>query len=223
MQTIEAGNEPLYISCPVAKNNEFMHWQYVPIKLPGADRCYHPCANTKWTQPIIDDAIEDFCLGNIEDYYWRDKYYVYLTIKSRYVDPKANECGNRPGWHCDGFLTDDVNYIWTDRNPTEWLDFKHDGVLLAKDHKRSMEQMQALGECMPDRIQSLATNSLYKLDSTVIHRVAPEGEAGFRNFVKVSISKERYLLRGNSINHILDYDWSQDLVDRKVERNCPQG
>ncbi|MBZ5864318.1 hypothetical protein LAG72_24625, partial [Escherichia coli] len=49
---------------------------------------------------------------------WQDSF-VYLSVKILHVTPDAP--GNRPGWHSDGFLTNDLNYIWADRNPTEFF------------------------------------------------------------------------------------------------------
>jgi hypothetical protein len=41
-----------------------------------------------------------------------------------------------------------------------------------------------------------------------------------RAFLKVSISKDKYDLIGNSHNYLLDYDWQ--MKERKQERNIPQ-
>ena len=39
--------------------------------------------------------------------------YMYLTVKRQYQS--KSKLFNRPGYHSDGFLTDDINYIWSDK------------------------------------------------------------------------------------------------------------
>jgi len=41
-----------------------------------------------------------------------------------------------------------------------------------------------------------------------------------RTFVKISFSKDKYDLIGNSHNYEMDYKW--DMKERKEERNIPQ-
>ena len=62
---------------------------------------------------------------------------------------------------------------------------------------------------------------LLRLDQTVLHKVATNIRPGVRTFVKISVSRHRYALRGNSINHELAPDWA--YADRQAERNCPIG
>ena len=70
---------------------------------------------------------------------WRENY-VYLTAKTLWVSPENP--GNRPGWHSDGFMTDDLNYVWSDRDgtlfwePAETCDF-------TQDHELSLAEMAA--------------------------------------------------------------------------------
>ena len=137
--------------------------------------------------------------------------YVYLTAKTLWVS--GDYIGNRPGWHSDGFGTNDLNYIWYDRAPTEFLDADFD---LPDDCADAMEQManHALGRVpvlYPDK-------HLLRLDPSVIHRSPVDFEAGMRTFVKVSVSPDRYDLVGNSVNHALP---AWPLTARKAERNHP--
>lgn len=63
-------------------------------------------------------------------------------------------------------------------------------------------------------------NTLLRLNQFQIHKVFPGTQLGLRTFVKVSFSKDKYDLKGNSVNHLLDYNWN--MRDREVERNIPQ-
>lgn len=218
MDTILGGTKPETISRLEVSNKEFMLWQYVPIKLAGDSYEVIP-PNLKWAEPIIERAIQDYEQTQRGTF----DHYIYVTAKSMWVN--ADSPGNRPGWHIDGFMTEDTNYIWSDCNPTEfWWDPDNiDNILIYEDHQKSMFQMEVLADSYPQWITQFEEKTLLRLDSGCIHRVAPDAPAGFRNFVKVSFSRERYLAEGNSINHKLDYDWTKSLVPRTEERNCPQG
>jgi hypothetical protein len=186
-----------------------MAWLYCPIKLPGAVDGELP-ANLVQFRPIIKAVYED-----CDKTRWFNSY-VYLTAKRLWVTPESP--GNREGWHADGYGTNDLNYIWADKSPT--LFFEPDGLLAyPDDHRKSMEMMTADAEASPEFIRTYPNSTLLRLDETVIHNVAPCEAAGWRTFVKVSVSDQRYLLEGNSINHELAPDWK--YVAREAERNCP--
>lgn len=187
---------------------EMMCWQYCPIKLPGD------------SYPTIPDNLYQFDELVYRAYLdcgsdrWKDSY-VYLTAKTLWVSPENP--GNRPGWHSDGFMTDDLNYIWSDRNGTEfWLPPQLHSF--TQDHDASLHEMEKMANFGP--IATFPDKHLLRLDEFVIHRVAPKVTPGFRSFVKISVSSERYNLVGNSINHAFP---AWDYVPRKEERNHPIG
>lgn len=188
---------------------EMMAWLYCPIKLSKRERVTLP-ANLKQFSRIVD-AVQLDC----DLYRWFDSY-VYLTAKTLGVTPEAP--GNRPGWHADGYGSTDLNYVWSDCNPTLFWVPQH---LLAypSNHKFSMEQMSSDVAAMPEYQRTYPDKHLLRMDETVIHNVAPCPKAGFRTFVKVSVSDHRYLLAGNSVNHELAADWRYE--PRGVERNDP--
>lgn len=138
--------------------------------------------------------------------------YVYLTAKTLYVGEGADV--NRPGWHSDGFGTNDVNYIWYDRAPTE---FTQDSYELPDECEDAMMLMAYRAEQFP--VITYPAKHLLRLTPSVIHR-APEGvAAGVRTFVKISVSPDRYNLAGNSINHRLGERWP--MLEREEARNHP--
>ena len=209
------GSSPIEIaSDTIVDNSEMYFYQYLPIKLLGVTELSIPdrlknietiCIN------IVDDFFNCVCQKDLTKY---GQFYIYLTAKCLYV--KGGENLNRMGWHCDGFMSDDINYIWCDSIPTEYVTGEFE---LVQDHEKSIEQMNRLFyhsqplKCKP--------NSIYRLDETVIHRCDynRSKDAVLRNFVKVSFSKERYNLRGNSHNYLLDYDW--EMKERNQSRNHP--
>ncbi len=189
---------------------EMMFWLYCPIKHPGMQSVSVP-ENLMQFRPLWEHARSD-CADR-----WGDSY-AYITAKTLWATPQNP--GNRPGWHSDGFLTDDLNYIWCDENPTI---FFHDGnrYPFSADHEVSLAEMDALCEPSDADHHTYPVKHLLRLDETVLHKVATDIEPGVRTFVKVSISRHRYALRGNSINHDLAPNW--DYSDRLPERNCPTG
>ena len=209
------GNSPVEIASDViVDNSEMYFYQYLPIQLVECNYDLHFALpeqlNNLWVLllKVKDDFIKNFG----EDEYYNNN--IYLTAKCLYV--KGGENINRMGWHCDGFMSDDINYIWSDCIPTEYVVGKFE---LIQEHEKSIEQMNRLFyNSQPFKCKQ---NSIYRLDETVIHRCDynQSKEAVLRHFVKVSFSKEKYSLKGNSHNYLLDYDW--EMKERSIKRNHP--
>lgn len=189
---------------------EMMFYQYLPIKMPNE------------TQPIYEQRLKCFdkligaiCCDFIGEF-GLDNYvesYVYLTAKHLYQMPNCSF--NRMGWHSDGFLTDDINYIWCDKYPTIFNKTYFD---LPLNDLLSVEEMEK--QAMPFNDVTYKENQLLRLNQFNIHKVAPIQKGGMRTFLKVSISKDKYDLIGNSHNYLLDYDWQ--MKQRNEVRNIPQ-
>jgi hypothetical protein len=145
--------------------------------------------------------------------------YVYLTAKTLWVS--GDYIGNRPGWHSDGYRTTDVNYIWCDRAPTDFLHAPA-GLKLDEDCDTSLQQMNGYGlrpGMYGAEIVQFPDKHLLRLDETVIHRSPASFAPGMRTFVKVSISESRYNLIGNSVNHQLPIPG--EMFPRGETRNHP--
>lgn len=195
---------------------EMMFWLYCPIKMRNVvykgidDLLATTPANLHQFAPIIERALDSV----LPD--WLASSYVYITAKTLWVTP--DNPGNRPGWHSDGFMTDDLNFIWADSNPTLfWEPEKR--FAFTQDHYASLAEMEVVAEPDTANHHTYDDKTLLLLDQRVVHRVADITEAGMRTFVKISVSKHRYNLLGNSINHLLSPDW--DYAERKEERNHP--
>lgn len=210
------------LGCIELDTSEMMFWLYCPIKMPGSFFPSLPDSLKKYWR-VVEAAMADVIEGdsiNPSGHRWTDSY-VYLSVKITHVTPEAP--GNRPGWHSDGFLTDDLNYIWCDRNPTEFC-ITDEPWFVHADHATSMKEfaMIASADLSGTRLEHGKVNHLYRLDQTVIHRVSENVEAGKRAFIKVSVSDKPYIQLGNSINHGLP-EHPRPSLDRKADRNCPQG
>jgi hypothetical protein len=187
-----------------------LFYQYMPIKLPFST---YPVVEARLScfekilGVICCDFIGEFGLNAFVD------SYVYLTAKHLYQKPNCPF--NRPGYHSDGFMTNDINYIWSDKQPTV---FNNSEFQLSMDDAISMREMesQALAEnefCYPE-------NTLLRLNQFNIHKVADVKDVSLRTFLKVSFSGDKYDLIGNSHNYLIDYEW--DMRPRKEQRNIPQ-
>lgn len=187
---------------------EMMAWLYCPISLAGSIIVKVP--------PNLNQYNDIFCavLDDLGVDVWRDKY-IYVTAKTLFVTPESP--GNRPGWHSDGFMTDDLNYIWSDRNPTLFWEAPRP-TAITQNHVQAMEAMTYWADHLGRKV-TFPDRHLLRLDERHIHRVGDITEAGMRTFVKVSVSDHLYAHVGNSINHDLDYP--RPSVVRSVERNCP--
>jgi hypothetical protein len=183
---------------------EFMHYMYLPIVMPGQEGVRIP-ERLSFAAGLVRDVLASE--GDRFDY-------AYLTTRRGYASP-GNSL-NRPGWHADGFGTEDVNFVWTDRWPTMYA--VQDFGPVSDSHQVSMAQFEAAID--PARIRTYADSELLRLDQHVIH-AAPEIPApgGVRSFLKVSLSNERYNLAGNSHNYLFDYDWH--MFTRDEIRNDP--
>jgi hypothetical protein len=180
---------------------EFCHHVYMPIMvnvgivLPD---------NLTWVMPLIDQM-------GVSD--WANFDYMYLTVKHQYVVGS----GNRPGWHIDGFLSHDINYIWSDCVPTEFCIQEFD---LSPDHEDSIIQMGE--QACRSNFWKPQNNELVRLTPSIVHRAVESDITQLRTFVKISCSNSQYNLKGNATNPLLSVDWVNDC-ERKTTRNHPIG
>lgn len=184
---------------------ESMLYQDMPIKLAG-QAWASLGRRLRRFEPLVD-AIHN----SMRHHEWVDRY-VYLTAKHTYVGPGASP--NRPGWHSDGFLSDDVSYLWFDSVPTiaNLSQFQ-----LTEDHAISLREMSDQADPLND--VALPCFHLLRLDPSVIHRVGDVQRPGMRTFVKIVVSDRQYNRQGNTHNYALDYDWP--MQPRSAERNDP--
>ena len=203
------GQLPKQIGTYTVECKEMLFYQYLPVKLVG----FHNIVDEERLS-CYDHIIGAACCDFIGTY-GLDRFvnsYVYLTAKNLYQS--AGCSFNRPGWHSDGFMTADINYIWCDKDPTV---FNSSYFNLSLDDEWSLKEMAAMA--MAENNVTYPVNTLLRLDQYNIHRVGTPTQ-GLRNFLKISFSKDKYDLIGNSHNYLLNYDW--EMKPRKEQRNIPQ-
>lgn len=203
---INYGNPPTLLGQMSLEPSEMMFMMYLPVKLADSLVVEIP-PNLMYARPAIARAIADASdTLNIRD------HYIYVTAKTLYVN--GSYSGNRPGWHADGFGSHgDLNYVWYGMNPSEFAvqDFSD----IPEDDFESMRAMEA--QIDPTKIVTYPLRHLLRLDESVVHRVNPVVQSGLRTFIKISISKNQFNLKGNAHNYGLNYDWK--MHDRDVVRN----
>jgi hypothetical protein len=189
--------------------SEFFTYLYLPIKLSGqSELTIEPRLSP--LKSLIGTICCDFVGTNGLDAFVGS--YVYVTAKNLYQE--AGRSFNREGWHSDGFGTDDISYIWSNKQPTI---FNRTTFDLGRDEIFSMVEMDQ--QAIASHNYTFPNETLIRMDQFTIHKVGPP-EQGVRCFLKVVFSKDQYKLKGNSINYLLDYSW--EYKDRVVGRNVPQ-
>lgn len=215
-----AGNAPIDLGLVDIDPTEMMFWMYLPISRPGMTGMALP-PNLAQFKPLIDAVQKDLKTND----QWRHEHdnkwtnsYIYLTAKTLWVE--GTYIGNRPGWHIDGYGTYDINYIWADRAPTDFL-ILNETINLSNDCDESLAEMERLAKnAHPGLFRTYPDKHLLRLDNTVIHRSPVNFPSGMRTFIKISVSHEKYNLKGNAVNHLLpETHWQ--LVDRQLARNHP--
>lgn len=190
--------------------NEMMFYQYYPLKLSGDTEIKFE-KRLDWFYRLMTRSISDFVstygLSNYKE------CYMYITAKVMY---QYEGCSfNRGGYHSDGFMTNDTNYIWSNCVPTI---FNTTNFKLTMDDKLSINEMEQ--QAVKENEYVFRNCELLRLDQFSIHKCSESKEPVLRSFVKISFSKDRYDLKGNSHNYNLDYNW--DMKERKTDRNIPQ-
>lgn len=196
---------------------EVMYYLYLPVVMidPPSQIGIRLPPNVECCRPLIEHAIvsasSSFPGGAGKTY-----KYAYLSARKGWATP--DNPLNRPGWHCDGFGTDDINYVWWNGPGTRFT--LHDFTGISSDHRLSMLQFDTQATGHPHSIYSPPPGHLYALTPRVVHATPIIGEPGcMRQYIKVSLSNERYNLENNSHNYLFDYDWP--LHSRDQVRNDP--
>lgn len=189
---------------------EVMYYLYLPVVMrehPGGAIMLPP--NIECCRPLIREAIR-----SCEHLKYR---YVYLSARKGWATP--DNPLNRPGWHCDGFGTNDMNFVWWRGPGTRFIS---GSWRVSADHLESLQEFEALArfEESGGRVYSPPEGTLYVIPPTVIHATPLIGAPGcMREYVKISLSNERYNLENNSHNYLFDYSWP--LHSRELIRNDP--
>lgn len=181
------------IVCP-----EMMFVQDMPVIMPGSD--LRLPKNLSFIEPLFEKI-----------QYSAKADYVYVSCKSMFTTVQSR---GRPGWHLDGFGTDDINYIWSDDFPTEFyneiIEVTDDPIISRVDMLESVDERN---------ITTYPNKNLLVMDNKCIHRVSVDKREGFRTFIKITVSKNQFRLKGNAHNYLFDYDW--EMIPRTLDRNQP--
>lgn len=194
-----------HVDCP-----EMMFYLYLPIKMVGEAKL-----NYEERLHCFNNLVGASCCNYIGEF-GLDKYvnsYVYLTAKHMIQVP--GQSYNRPGLHSDGFMTDDIQYFWSNCIPTV---FNSTEFKLTMDDSISLKEM--IEQYQKENEVTYPDNTLIRINQFNIHRVGFSNKQQTRTFFKLSFSKDKYDLIGNSKNYQLNYSW--EMKQRREERNIPQ-
>jgi len=203
----EYGERPVDLGCFPIDLQEVMYYLYLPVWIgsAGRDDIRLP-PNIECCRPLIKFAAAQ------GEYRYQ---YVYISARKGWATP--DNPLNRPGWHCDGFGTNDLNFVWWKGPGTRFAIQSFDRI--SSDHVLSLEQFER--QIKPYQIDaSYPERHLYMINPYVVHATPlVEAPGCWRQYVKVSLSNQRYNLENNSHNYLFDYDWP--LSSREAIRNDP--
>lgn len=204
MNKVVYGKLPVYLGQFEFDLPEVMYYLYLPVVMD------HEIADIRLPRALnvlIDPIIT--AISNAPRCY----RYVYLSARKGWATP--DNPLNRPGWHCDGFGTDDLNYVWWTGPGTRFaLQVFYD---ISSDHLWSLKQFEQ--QVKLDSVVTYPEHGLYQIDPSVVHSTPIITKPGMRSYVKISLSDHKYNLENNSHNYLFDYDWP--LHSRDVLRNDP--
>lgn len=182
---------------------EVMYYLYLPVSMWGSDiRIPHNCLPAL---PLIKAALNYA--------YSHDRNYKFAYLSARKGWATADNPLNRPGWHCDGFGTNDLNFVWWDGPGTRFA--CQDFASISADHKQSLAQFEA--QIDPLKVQTPEEHGFYVIDPYVVHATPVITTPCMRQYIKISLSNEQYNLENNSHNYMFKYDWS--MLRRENVRN----
>lgn len=194
--------------------DEMMFYQYLPVKDKNSFVFSLPDQiDNDFIVELLTIINHDFInLRGVPEF---KEHYVYLTVKHLYVTQEMSL--NRPGIHSDGFMTDDINYIWSNEQPTIFYSGEFPNVPM--DDELSINYFEERKQYCERVVYP--NNTILRLDQFNIHETNTiEQFSGLRCFVKVSFSKDRYDLKGNARNGYITSGWN--YRERKQTRNIPQ-
>lgn len=183
---------------------------YLPISLKGSPEITLPL-DIRYNTGLL--AMIFNCLQSFGDI---ENKYVYLSLERSMVAKGKTQ--KRPGFHCDGYLTEDSNFLWANTLPTQFLLGNY--IVYGNHHDTSLFDIYAkenIGNIYPAGIKEIIRTGPTDIHAATKNTHFKEVD---RTFAKISISDDRYNLKGNSINTELEYDWK--MYDREAVRNHPQ-
>lgn len=188
---------------------EVMYYLYLPVRMDGGD--LRLPENISILRTPIWDLINRVANEDIDEKVYR---YIYVSARKGWATP--DNPLNRPGWHADGFGTNDLNFVWWDGPGTRFAVQEFTGIV--SDHNRALAQFDAQVR-EENVVSNLPAHHFYRLDPTIVHDTPRIVEGCMRTYIKISMSDHRYNLENNSHNYLFNYHWK--LHPRNVVRNDP--
>lgn len=207
--SIVYGKLPVFIdNFPGADLKEVMYYLYLPVRMAGSRDVRLP-VNIAHLLPMLTRVYNYAAKYLVKQY-----AYAYVSARKGFASP--DNPLNRPGWHADGFGTEDVNFVWWSGAGTRFAHQAFDSI--SPDHLESMKQFEE--QVRAENVVTYPEHGLYMIDPSVVHAtpiIQPPGE--MRQYIKISLSDHRYNLENNSHNYLFDYNWP--MFGRDATRNDP--
>lgn len=163
--------------------------------------------NLEWVRPLLEEAIryQEKEIGIKHSF-------CYITVRHGVVDTKTDD-----EWHVDGFSQTithipEQNYIWTDKDPTEYVDIP---FYFPEDFDSSKHNIHYFFQDNIDedtQIKKMEAKTLYCCDPYVVHRRPKDTFGEKRTFIRISFCPIEIIDSNNTINPELIRETNRDGV-----------
>lgn len=204
------GQLPLLLKTYPITVTESMYYLYMPIKMADSDEIRMP--KRLWQFNRLLNSIRILGTGADRHTDILKGKYLYISAKHMLVNPGF--WGGRGGYHCEGFMSDDTNWLWYDENPPTFNSTKFD---ITPDPIFSLAEFEQQADYRNE--VKYPEFSLLELNPYTVHKITPVTRYFQSTVVKFTLSKNKYNLIGNTHNYDINYDW--EMYPRNPTRNYP--
>lgn len=180
---------------------EQMHYLYLPVIMNGEYNDVRLPSNLVSVFPLVEEV-----KNHAQGY-----EFCYLSAVRGVASP-GNSL-NRPGWHCDGFGTQDLNAIYWKGAGTRFAIQRFKDI--DPDDQTSLKQFDS--QVKEENVYTFPERNVYLINPYVVHSVPLIEKTEERQFIKLSFSNDQYNLDGNSHNYLFWYKWK--MLERSAARN----
>lgn len=205
---MKIGREPVYCGQFEFDLSEVMYYLYIPVVMGREWRRIELPHNLRCLSPMIAASRH-----RAEQLYGWEPKYAYVSARKGWAT-KDNPL-NRPGWHIDGYGSNDLNFVWWAGDGTRFAIQDFEDISL--DHNVSLKQFEE--QLDTTKIKTYPEKGLYMIDQTIVHSTPDVQVPHMRQYVKISLSEHTYNLENNSHNYGFQYNWK--MHTREEVRNDP--
>lgn len=178
---------------------------YLRILIKRMFGVYQIPEELEWCRPFVEICAEAQRNAGI------NQPFVYLTVRSGKVDSTTDD-----EWHVDGFSQSithlpEQNYLWTDNNPTEYVE---QAIDFPSDFDSMRHNIHTFLQNRVDnsKIKTMKEKCIYGMDPYIIHRRPPLTSGTNRCFLRLSFTPIEIEDVNNTYNPLIPTNYKRDGV-----------